>query len=114
MDGLIYAPPIMMPESARQNVAVPALARWPPGLAIAATLTANAAYRPGDDLTGTTVAAWPTVALVGSSQVLMMIIRSAGPSEQSARPRETHDLRHESAQVTHFKIAGFSGLAGLR
>jgi hypothetical protein len=62
---------------------------------------ANAAYCPGDDLTGTTVAAWPTVALVGSYQVLMMIIRSAaGPPEQSARPRETHDLRHVSASIT--------------
>jgi hypothetical protein len=38
-------------------------------------------------VTGAAVAAWPTVALVGSYELLMMIIRSAaGPPEQSAQP----------------------------
>ena len=41
----------------------------------------------GDGLLGATVAAWPTVVLVGSYQPLMMIIRSAAePPEQSAQP----------------------------
>lgn len=47
----------------------------------------------GDGLAGAKVAAWPTVALAGSHELLMMIIRSAaGPPEQSAQP--TRDARN--------------------
>jgi hypothetical protein len=48
---------------------------------------------------GATAATWPTVALIGSHELLRMTIRSAaGPRDQiSAGPRETHDLRHVSA-----------------
>jgi hypothetical protein len=74
-------------DSARRKVPVRALARWLLGLGIAATLAANVAHGLGDGLAGATVAAWPTVALVGSYELLMMIIRSAaGPPEQSAKP----------------------------
>ena len=87
MDGLIYATSIVMLDSARRKVPVRALARWLPGLGIAATPAANVAHGLGDGLAGATVAAWPTVALVGSYELLMMIIRSAaGPPEQSAQP----------------------------
>ena len=87
VDGLIYATSIAMLDSARRKVPVPALARWLLGLGIAATLAANVAHGLGDGLAGATVAAWPTVALVGSYELLMMIIRSAaGPPEQSAQP----------------------------
>jgi hypothetical protein len=98
MDELIDATSITMPDSARRDVPVPALARWPLGLAIAATLAANVAHCSGNDLAGATVTASQAVALAGSYELLMMIIRSAaGPPEQSAQPRETHDLRHERA-----------------
>ena len=63
VDGLTYASSMVMLDSARRTVAVPALARWLLGLGIAATLAA--------------VAAWPTVALLGSYELLMLIIRSA-------------------------------------
>ena len=87
MDGLIHATSITMPDSARRKVPVPTLARWLLGLGIAATPAANVTHGLGDGLAGTTVAAWPTVALVGSYELLMMIIRSAaGPPEQSAQP----------------------------
>ncbi len=57
------------------------------GLAIAATLAANVAHGLGDGLAGAAVAAWPAVALAGSYELLMMIIRSAAaPPEQSAQP----------------------------
>ena len=88
-----------MLDSARRKVPVRALASWLLGLGIAATLAANVAHGLGDGLAGATVAAWPTVAVVGSYQLLMMIIRSAAaPPEQSAQPpspRGTHDLRHD-------------------
>lgn len=62
-------------HSARRKVAVPALARWLLGLGIAATLAANVAHRLGQGLIGAAVGAWPVVALVGSYELLMMIIR---------------------------------------
>ena len=53
------------------------MARWLLGLGITATLAANVAHGLGHGLTGAAVAAWPAVALVGSYELLMMIIRSA-------------------------------------
>src|ERR1700722_6537418 len=43
---------------------------------IAATLAANVAHGLGHGLIGAAVGAWPAVALVGSYELLMMIIRS--------------------------------------
>jgi hypothetical protein len=56
---------------------VPALARWLLGLGIAATLAANVAHGLGHGLTGATVAAWPAVALVGSYELIRMVIESS-------------------------------------
>ena len=51
VDGLIYASSMVLLDSARRVAPVPALARWLPGLGIAATLAANVAHglgpRPG-------------------------------------------------------------------
>ena len=77
VDGLIYASSMVMLDCARRKVPVPALARWLLGLGITATLAANVAHGLGHGLTGAAVAAWPTVALVGSYELLMMIIRAA-------------------------------------
>lgn len=72
VDGLIYASSMVMLDSAR----VPALARWLLGLGIVATLAANVAHGLDHGLIGAVVGAWPAVALVGSYELLMMIIRS--------------------------------------
>jgi hypothetical protein len=77
VDGLIYASSMVMLDSARRKLPVPALARWLLGLGIAATLAANVAHGLGHGVIGAAVAAWPAVALVGSYELLMMIIRSA-------------------------------------
>ena len=77
VDGPIYASSMVMLDSARDKVAVPALARWLLGLGIAATLAANVAHGLGHGLTGAAVAAWPAIALVGSYELLMMVIRSS-------------------------------------
>jgi len=77
VDGLIYASSMVMLDCARRKVPVSALARWLLGLGITATLAANIAHGLGHGLTGAAVAAWPAVALVGSYELLMMIIRSA-------------------------------------
>jgi hypothetical protein len=77
VDGLIYASSMVMLDSARRGVRVPALARWLLGLGIVATLAANVTHGLGDGVIGAAVAAWPAVALVGSYELLMMIIRAA-------------------------------------
>jgi hypothetical protein len=83
VDGLIWASSMVMLDSARRGVRVPPLARWLLGLGIAATLAANVAHGLGHGPIGSAVAAWPAVALVGSYELLMMIIRGA-QSEPSA------------------------------
>ena len=77
VDGLICASSMVMLDCARRKVPVPALARWLLGLGITATLAANVAHGLGHGVVGAAVAAWPAVALVGSYELLMMIIRSA-------------------------------------
>jgi hypothetical protein len=56
---------------------VPGLARCLLGLGIAATLAANVTHGLGHGLIGAAVAAWPAVALVGSYELLMLVIRGA-------------------------------------
>jgi uncharacterized protein DUF2637 len=75
VDGLIYASSMVLLDSARREVRVPALARWLLGLGIAATLAANVAHGLGHGPAGAAVAAWPAVALVGSYELFMTIIR---------------------------------------
>src|SRR5215469_8584237 len=85
VDGLIYASSMVMLDSVRRRTPVPGLARWLLGLGIAATLAANVAHGLGHGLIGSAVAAWPAVALVGSYELLMVIIRGA-QSEPPAVP----------------------------
>src|ERR1700728_1314306 len=75
VDRLIWARSMVMLDPARQGVPVPSLARWLLGLGIAATLAANVAHGLGHGPVGAGVGAWPAVALVGSYELLMMIIR---------------------------------------
>jgi hypothetical protein len=67
VDSLICASSMVMLGSARHKVPVPALARCLLGVGIAATLAANVARGLGHALIGAAVAAWPAVALVGST-----------------------------------------------
>jgi hypothetical protein len=77
VDGLIYASSMVMLDSARRKTPVPGLARWLLGLGIAATLAANVAHGLGHGPVGAPVAAWPAVALVGSYELLILVIRSS-------------------------------------
>ena len=77
VDGLVYASSMVMLDSARRGMLVPALARWLLGLGIAATLAANVAHGLGHGPVGAAVAAWPAVALVGCYELLMIVIRSS-------------------------------------
>jgi hypothetical protein len=112
VDGLIYASSMVMLDSARRKGAVPALARWLLGLGIGATLAANVAHGLGHGLAGAAVAAWPAVALVGSYELLMMIIRSAqvpgtGTTlrEVPKRTQNTDPLQAQAPQAFAVELA---------
>jgi hypothetical protein len=101
VDGLIYASSMVMLDSARRKMPVPALAQWLLGLGIAATLAANVAHGRGHGPIGAAVAAWPAVALVGSYELLMMVIRSSQvPSAStSGTGRDADPLEEQAAEL---------------
>jgi Protein of unknown function (DUF2637) len=107
VDGLIYASSMVMLDSARRNAPVLALARWLLVLGIVATLAANVAHGLGHGLIGAAVVAWPAVALVGSYELLMMVIRSSQAAPRSA-PGSTgvpDPLQEEAAEVFADQLA---------
>lgn len=107
LDGLIYASSMVMLDSARRRTSVSALARCLLGLGIAATLAANVAHGLGHGLIGAAVAAWPAIALVGSYELLMMVIRSSRVSarDTSDRKHETNPLKEQAAEVFAEQLA---------
>jgi hypothetical protein len=107
VDGLIYASSMVMLDSARRSTPVPALARWLLGLGVAATLAANVAHGLGHGLAGASVAAWPAVALVGSSELLMMVIRSSQVPAASTPEtgRDADPLQEQAAEVFAAQLA---------
>jgi hypothetical protein len=68
---------LVLLDVARRATPLPALARWLLGLGVAATLAANVTHGLGHGPVGAAVAAWPAVALVGSYELLMMVIRGS-------------------------------------
>jgi len=74
----------VLPGPARREAPVAALARLLPGLGIAATLAANVAHGLGRGPAGAAVAAWPAVALAGSYELFMTIIRGTRPPDGRA------------------------------
>lgn len=76
VDGLIYAASMVMLTAARARVSVPPLARLLLGLGIVATLAANVMHGLDHGPIGALVAAWPAVALVGSYELLMWVVRT--------------------------------------
>src|ERR1700756_2260754 len=93
---------MVMLDSVRGKAPVPGLSRWLLGVGIAATLAANVAHGLGHGLIGAAMAAWPAVALVGSYELLMMVIRTAqAPTGTSsdARLSMPDPLQERAAQV---------------
>src|SRR5258708_10557082 len=77
IDGLIYSASMVLLDAARRKVPAPPLARWLLAAGIGATLAANVAAGAAYGLLGAVVAAWPALALVGSYELLMLIIRGS-------------------------------------
>jgi hypothetical protein len=84
--------------STADRVAGSPVALWLLDLDIAATLAANVAHGLGHGLAGAAVAVWPAVALVGSYELLMMVVRSSQvPADIPPRTERDADLLRERA-----------------
>jgi hypothetical protein len=75
VDGLIWAASMVVLDASRRNHPVPRLALWSLGAGIVATVGANLAHGLGHGAVGALVSAWPALALVGSFELLMMLVR---------------------------------------
>jgi hypothetical protein len=75
IDGLIFVSSMVLLDSARRQVDAPPLARWMLAAGIAATLFANVSAGISYGVLGAAVAAWPAAALVGSYELLMLLVR---------------------------------------
>ena len=89
VDGLILAASMLILDASRRHQPVPPLARWCLGAGIAATIGANLAHGLGHGPIGALVSAWPALALAGSFELLMTLIRTettrqTTPSRRSA------------------------------
>ncbi|MEV3980817.1 DUF2637 domain-containing protein [Nonomuraea sp. NPDC049758] len=76
VDGLVYASSMAMLQAARLGQSAPVLARILLALGIVATLGANVAHGWDNGIIGAVVSAWPAVALVGSYELLMWLLRA--------------------------------------
>ena len=76
VDGLVLAASMLILDASRRNQPVPALAQWCLSAGIVATTGANLAHGIGHGPIGAMVSAWPAVALAGSFEMLMTLIRN--------------------------------------
>jgi hypothetical protein len=86
VDGLILAASMLILDASRRHHPVPPLARWCLGAGIAATIGANLAHGLGHGPIGALVSAWPALALAGSFELLMTLIRTQPPAKTTAIP----------------------------
>ena len=84
VDGLILAASMLILDASRRHQPVPPLARWCLGAGIAATIGANLAHGLGHGPVGALVSAWPALALAGSFELLMTLIRTGPPANTTA------------------------------
>jgi hypothetical protein len=101
VDGLIWAASMVVLDASRRNQPVPRLAAWSLGVGIVATVGANLAHGVGHGPMGALVSAWPALALVGSFELLMMLVRTRrGTQACDAEPRPQYQpappLAHET------------------
>jgi hypothetical protein len=95
VDGLILAASMLILDANRRNQPVPPLARWCLGAGIAATIGANLAHGLGHGPIGALVSAWPALALAGSFELLMTLVRRE--SRASATPAPSVPVNHPVA-----------------
>ena len=92
VDGLILAAKMLILDASRRNQPALPLARWCLGAGILATTSANLAHGLGHGPIGALVSAWPALALAGSFELLMTLIRAR---------TVTSPMPASEAQVSH-------------
>ena len=103
VDGLIWAASMVVLDASRRSQPVPRLAAWSLGTGIVATVGANLAHGVGHRPVGALVGAWPALALVGSFELLMMLIRTGRRTQAGEAGSENRDqaapppLAHEAS-----------------
>jgi hypothetical protein len=103
VDGLILAASMLILDASRRHQPAPPLARWCLGAGIAATIGANLAHGLSHGPIGALVSAWPALALAGSFELLMTLIRTGPPANQEALP-----VGHEGQAVPAAEPGGSS------
>ena len=102
VDGLILAASMLILDANRRSQPVPPLARWCLGAGIAATIGANLAHGLGHGPIGALVSAWPALALAGSFELLMTLIRTEPHASRQPLPRVMRTgLRLQQCTVRH-------------
>jgi hypothetical protein len=86
VDGLILAASMLILDANRRHRPVPPLARWCLGAGILATIGANLAHGLGHGPIGALVSAWPALALAGSFELLMTLIRTESRGSTAPPP----------------------------
>ena len=95
VDGLIWAASMVVLDASRRNHRLPRLAAWSLAVGIVATVGANLALGLSHGPIGALVSAWAALALIGSFELLMLLIRthqrpnadcSAGATPDSLAP----------------------------
>jgi Protein of unknown function (DUF2637) len=99
VDGLIWAASMVILDSSRRGQRVPRLAAWSCGVAIVATIGANLAHGLGHGPAGALVSAWPALALVGSYELLMMLIRAEHETSERQAPGEAESRAGPVAEL---------------
>ncbi|GAB3979177.1 hypothetical protein GCM10029978_073860 [Actinoallomurus acanthiterrae] len=101
VDGLIWAASMVVLDANRRTKAVPPLALWSLGAGIVATVGANPAHGVGHGPMGALVSAWPALALVGSYELLMMLIRN---EHRPSTERATHQAVSQAPPPVDFDV----------
>jgi Protein of unknown function (DUF2637) len=99
VDGLILAANMLILDASRRHQPVPPLARWCLGAGIAATISANLAHGLGHGPIGALVSAWPALALAGSFELLMTLIRTEPHTTRTTMPADHEG--HAEPMVEH-------------
>lgn len=86
VDGFILAASMLILDANRRNQPVPRLPRWCLGTGILATVGANLAHGFGHGPIGALVSAWPALALAGSFELLMTLIRMDNRASTTLAP----------------------------
>ncbi len=83
VDGLIWAASMAVLDASRRNQRVPPLALWSLSAGIVATVGDNMAHGLGHGPIGALVSAWPALALVGSFELLMLLVRTTNRNNRA-------------------------------